>query len=244
MTNKYPCSCIICKAEMTTNNLGNHHKSKACRNGGKYEKLKKCPHCNICLVTFEGNIGNHVRWCENNPKLGYSKNTKREMSPEAIQIMANKISEAHKNGAYKSAPQKAINTRIKNGNLLHSEETKLKMQKSALNSGHQRKCKKSHKYIDKNNREFIFDSSWEDALAYRLDFLEIQWERPNPIKWVDKNGKIRNYFPDFYLPDHDLYIDPKNPYVELQQKEKLDIVSLQINLKILRSLQECKTYNI
>ena len=55
------------------------------------------------------------------------------------------------------------------------------------------------------------DSSWELELAKRLDDLNIKWNRPDPLKWKDSNGLEHNYFPDFYLVDHNLYLDPKNP---------------------------------
>lgn len=50
------------------------------------------------------------------------------------------------------------------------------------------------------------------------------------IKWVDKNQKERRYYPDFYLIDFDVYLDPKNPYVMDRDKEKLEIVCKQISL--------------
>jgi len=126
----------------------------------------------------------------------------------------------------------------------HTAETKQKISERALKSNHQRKCKMSHNYTDKKGRTFIFDSSWEDALADRLDELELKWERPGPILYQDRAGKNRKYYPDFYLPDHDLYLDPKNSYAEKQQNEKLMIISKIINLSILRSLEECVHFDL
>jgi len=97
--------------------------------------------------------------------------------------------------------------------------------------------------LKKVERLFKFDSSWEDAMAIRLDELNINWDRPKAIQY-ELDGKLRNYFPDFYLPDYDLYLDPKNPYCYEQQKAKLEIVSKMINLKIITSLIECKQFNI
>ncbi len=97
--------------------------------------------------------------------------------------------------------------------------------------------------MDKRGRVFGFDSSWEDETAIRLDYLNINWTRPAPIPY-QKNGRTHNYFPDFYLPDHDVYLDPKAPWVEIQQKEKLDIVSKLINLIIIRTKNDCKNFTI
>jgi hypothetical protein len=74
------------------------------------------------------------------------------------------------------------------------------------------------------------DSKWEVDIAILLDELNIKWTRPEPIEWIDSVNKKRRYFPDFYLLDYDIYLDPKNPILMEQQKEKLNIVSKQINL--------------
>lgn len=77
----------------------------------------------------------------------------------------------------------------------------------------------------------IFDSGFEVKVAMFLDKHNIKWSKcTDAIQWVDKNGKVRRYFPDFYLADLDLYLDPKNKFCIEQQKEKLDIVKHQINL--------------
>lgn len=75
------------------------------------------------------------------------------------------------------------------------------------------------------------DSKWEIELAEWLDKNNIKWIRPKSILWIDKNGIQRKYFPDFYLLDYNLYLDPKHNMLIQSQKEKLDIVEKQINLK-------------
>lgn len=59
------------------------------------------------------------------------------------------------------------------------------------------------------------DSSWEVELATFLDSKQIEWERDRKkhmFWWVDNNGTSRRYYPDFYLPKYNLYLDPKNKY--------------------------------
>ena len=87
------------------------------------------------------------------------------------------------------------------------------------------------------------DSSWELALAKRLDDLGVKWIRPTPVKWVDGNGLTHNYFPDFFLPDFDLYLDPKNPYAVEVQKDKIAILKKQLtNLVILYTIEEINKF--
>lgn len=90
----------------------------------------------------------------------------------------------------------------------------------------------------------LLDSTWELSLAKRLDQLNVNWTRPEPIQWIDKSGVSHNYFPDFYLEDYDLYLDPKNPQAIKFQTEKLNCLLTQYkNIVILHSIEECENYN-
>lgn len=54
-----------------------------------------------------------------------------------------------------------------------------------------------------------FDSSWELIVAKYFDEKFIRWERnvkPFPYFW---NDKWHLYFPDFYLPDEDIFVEVK-----------------------------------
>lgn len=76
-----------------------------------------------------------------------------------------------------------------------------------------------------------FDSAWEIQLAQFLDKNEIKWTIPTQsVLWTDSKGKCHQYFPDFFLPEYNIYLDPKNPLVVLKQKEKLLEVAKKINL--------------
>jgi hypothetical protein len=86
-------------------------------------------------------------------------------------------------------------------------------------------------YFNKNeNKNVLLESSWEYKFAEFLDSNNIFWLRPKHIIWFDKNGKKRYYFPDFYLPKFDIYIDPKNPYCLEKDSEKLEIIQKQVNI--------------
>lgn len=60
---------------------------------------------------------------------------------------------------------------------------------------------------------FIAESSFEVKLSSILNSLQIDWIRPKFIWYKDKNDNKRRYYPDFYLTDFDLYLDPKNDYL-------------------------------
>lgn len=242
------CSCVLCKSEVSISNLSNHYNSKQCQDGGKQVTIasKTCKHCLVAFPDSSNSVfANHVRWCINNPKrdtyTGRSR-TEQLRTPEALVARRAGISEAHRTGKYVNSHAKRMATRRKNGTLTHTAETRSKLCEIARMSKHQRVCKSTHAFTDKRGRTFKFDSSWEDALAHRLDDLDIRWERPEPIQY-ELDGKVRNYFSDFYLPDYDLYLDPKNSYCCEQQKEKLQQVHKLINLEVITTKDDCKTWS-
>lgn len=91
--------------------------------------------------------------------------------------------------------------------------------------------RKTIKYFNKFiNKEIILESSWEYNIAQFLDENNIKWIRPEPIIWLDSYKKSHLYYPDFYIEEKKLYIDPKNPYCMKLDNEKMNIVSKKINI--------------
>lgn len=58
------------------------------------------------------------------------------------------------------------------------------------------------------------------------------------------NSVNRKYFPDFYLTDYKIYIDTKNNYLIIKDKDKISAVETKNNLKIHILSEEmiCKKY--
>jgi hypothetical protein len=91
------------------------------------------------------------------------------------------------------------------------------------------------------------DSSWEIALATRLDELGIIWERDNKrfFNYIDIDGNPRKYYPDFYLPAHDLYLECKG-YWTPKVKHKMQDVQARnsFQLMILEDIKLIRSFNI
>lgn len=89
-------------------------------------------------------------------------------------------------------------------------------------------------------RDLIFDSSWEVAVAQHMDSLGVDWIRDRKciLWWVDSSGKRRRYYPDFYLPKYDTYVDPKNPYKAKCDAEKINYINSRYNL-ITGNIRHC-----
>lgn len=76
----------------------------------------------------------------------------------------------------------------------------------------------------------IFDSSWEVIVAKFLDDNNISWERPkNGFEYIWEND-THLYYPDFYIPSMDLYIEVKG-YKRSRDEYKWKSVSNLIVIK-------------
>lgn len=73
------------------------------------------------------------------------------------------------------------------------------------------------------------DSSWESTLAHWLDNHNIEWIRPKHLLYV-LDDKPKKYFPDFYLPKYNLYLDPKNPYRLKIDLRKMQVIEKQVTI--------------
>lgn len=98
------------------------------------------------------------------------------------------------------------------------------------------KAKQSRSYQNGSRKTYyykgvILESSWELEIAKLLDKRKIEWIRPKPIPWTDKKNKTRLYYPDFYLPEYNLYLDPKNPYCMELDKTKMEEISKKVSIE-------------
>lgn len=76
------------------------------------------------------------------------------------------------------------------------------------------------------------ESSYELFVAKELDNNNINWKRPKYIKYIS-DKIVRRYYPDFYLIDYNIYLDPKNKFLIEKDKDKINTVINQNNVKIL-----------
>lgn len=227
---------------------GGNYKKHIDSCNGKYKpqiqsSIRKCEHCKKEFDISDkpkGWMANHSRWCEKNPKRKYYVEKTRD-NTSAMQKAK------RKNGVYNQYSYGAICSEDTKQKLrsaatgrVHTEETKQIIREKALASNHRRLKKGTVEY-----KGIVLDSSWELELAKRLDHLNIEWYRPDPLPWIDENGITHNYFPDFYLPKHDKYLDPKNKHAIKVQRKKLKMLLTQYNnVSIIDSLEGCKTFSI
>lgn len=97
----------------------------------------------------------------------------------------------------------------------------------------------------KSNRVYngvILGSSYEELVAKSLDENNIKWIKPKYLRWESPlDNKEHRYYPDFYLPEYDVYLDPKNDYLihnknkhfGIKDTEKISLVERKNNVKVL-----------
>lgn len=120
----------------------------------------------------------------------------------------------------------------------HTSETKERLSKVAKNrgfGGYRANAGRSQKYkvLDSYGKEVTLQSSYELRCSVILNELNISWIRPKALKY---DG--RNYFADFYLPDYDIWLDPKNAYKAKQDEEKIRKVIEQNGIKLIVLLDD------
>ena len=106
---------------------------------------------------------------------------------------------------------------------------------------------KQSKYVTVEGTIVNMDSTWEVAMAERLDELGVKWMR-NPsikLKYLTRSRRLRNYIPDFYLPDYDLYIEVKGYWTDAARHKMKSVQALNpVKLLILESLEEIRAFTI
>lgn len=112
-----------------------------------------------------------------------------------------------------------------------SLETKEKLSKIAKARNFGGNTSKVRIWFSKNNGETVFlQSSYELMFAKLLEELNVIWERPSPMKWEGKDGKSHLYYPDFKIGS--VFIDTKNDYLAVIDKEKIALVATQNNIDL------------
>ena len=97
-------------------------------------------------------------------------------------------------------------------------------------------------YTTVDGKIVSMDSTWEVACALRLDELGIKWSRDPSIKlpYLSEKHRKKNYIPDFYLPELDVYVEVKGFWTDAARHKMKSVqeVNKDIKIIILESLLE------
>lgn len=183
----------------------------------------------------ENSLRNHERLCKLNPNKSFTCFS--TANPSKINKPWNKgLTKETDIRVAEHARLRSISMKGKVGHP-QSIETKEKARQNALKNG----LGGFHFRRGLNYKNIKLDSSYEVKVASSLDENNVKWIRPERIRYYDLNNKLHYYTPDFYLPDYDIYLDPKNdflieninPNLGYCDKDKIKWVMEQNNIKIL-----------
>lgn len=203
-----------------------------CKNSLEYKKRNNKFCGSSCSATYN-----------NKQREGHNDETKNKISKK---LTGRKLSEEHKKKSSISLNKINDKTNFEKRKKNYDKFPKFCTvceQKIEYEQRHRKTCSTECKIFSSTNRTYlngsrktikynkiILESTWELKLAKWLDDKKIVWERPKPIVWLDDKNKKRLYYPDFYIPSLDLYVDPKNPYCMEKDKIKMSIISKKIKI--------------
>lgn len=134
-------------------------------------------------------------------------------------ISTTPVANAVKKGLFKTrAGSETARLRGKFENRFHTEESKQKISKSmrkAVLEGRQKttapygeKCK-LYEAINSLGEKETLQGGWENIVADYMSLNGIRWTRSKKSFTYIYDSEEREYFPDFYLLDYDVYIEVK-----------------------------------
>lgn len=89
------------------------------------------------------------------------------------------------------------------------------------------------------------DSSWEVAFAKRLDELHVKWTRKvETFNYIHSSGYQRRYYPDFFLPDVNIYVEIKGMFNAEVEKKLQAVKNAGKVIIILTSLKEINEFDL
>lgn len=185
--------------------------------------IYKCKYCGKICKNKNSQAQHEVR-CKSNPnRIDVNQSTKNLLAyihklktGELKKINTNQYTKAKNLGLPK--PEISQETREKlsarSAARKHSLETIDKISNSMKKAV--REHPESYSASNVNGRvkkvaykDHILDSSWEVEVAKFLDSYDIRWEKPTTGFDYIYDGKTHIYYPDFYLPDFNTYIEVK-----------------------------------
>jgi hypothetical protein len=176
-----------------------------------------------------------------NSNLGYIKGTRKAWNKGLTSKTDNRVLKGSKTlkEAYESG--RLIHSWI---GRKHSKKTKKKLKLKC--GGYRENAGRSEKFyvVDSFGTKTCLQSSYELKVSQILDKLKIKWTRPKPFNWIDSKKVNHKYYPDFYLEDFNIYLDPKNDYLIKLDKDKINRVKKQnkIDLRILNQKDLTEEY--
>lgn len=221
-------SCVYCNKQYSNTNLKKHESS--C--GKNPENISQCLNCNQPTTKR--------RYCSAKCGASYSNKNKVRSKETNEKISKTLTGRKHDHGnGQKFCKIQSLYCKICNTPFILKSWSKTRQTCSE-------KCRielifSERKYVNgkrktieyfckTENKNVFLESTWEIEIAEFLDKNNVRWIRPKSILWIDADDKKHRYFPDFYLVDYNLYLDPKNEYCMEKDKDKMEYFTDKIDI--------------
>lgn len=179
--------------------------------------------CKYCgkVCKNKNSLAQHEIRCKENPNRikvisGFHYYNERVKNGEIKKSHTNQFTKAKNLGL--PIPEVSDETKIKLGNIWRGKKLPQSV-KDAISKGMQRAVREHPESYSASNingrvkkieyNGIVLDGSWEIEVAKYLDSNNIKWERPDTgfeYFWENSN---HIYYPDFYLPEYNIYIEVK-----------------------------------
>lgn len=161
---------------------------------------QQCPYCGIKFKK----LARHLPHCHENPNYvagenQYTSALRQGKAKPSLSIEARLRLSA------------AVKSRSREWNTANGRKISAAIQKKiAANEWHmQFRNQRIFRY-----KGVVLQSTWEYLYARFLDINQIEWQRPREGFEYAYEGRVHKYFPDFYLPEKDLYVEIKGRIIE------------------------------
>jgi len=199
----------------------------------------KCKYCNFIGVTRRELQKHRKQFHPEHAVIGggcWNKGLTKDIN--------NSLKRAGESLKRKMETDSEFKSKITHKNKKLSENAKHNMSIGQLNRTAPSVCKRTEKWIKPDGTIVNLDSSYERIVAKILDEHSIEWIRPQPLEWNDSKNIVHHYFPDFYIPSINLYLDPKNDYCFKVQNEKILAIQRKYKNVIFLKKEELTEENI
>lgn len=250
---------------------------RACSNIGKIKEKPLCLMCGTPCKTMDRKYCSSL--CRTNSMRGRkqtkeqidkrvnntdqkAKETKRkktmlerygEDNPSKVDMFAEKISESNKgrlNPRVEGQQENIIKSKRENGNLKHTDETRLKISQSLRklydDPDFDRSIFVRETPNGKNSKTgyyngIYFRSSYEEMFLKFCEFFSVEVRsaanKEHCVKYDSIDGSTRSYYPDFYLPESNTTVEikPISMYEVRENPGKFDAAMRQIENYVILS---------
>ena len=201
--------------------------------------------CENCEKEHNGSYGSG-RFCSAKCARGFSTKAKRSLINEKVSKKLSKIKKTHQKICYVCGNNFETTNKHKgtcSKSCAASVAGRAKKKDTSKMGGLRDGGGKStvYEYVSIHNESMKLNVD-EIRVAKILDKLKLNWKRNwEGFEYVTLTGGSRKYYPDFYLPEHDIYIEYKG-WVTKAIIHKMESAVLKNNFKLLIIYSDDKRY--